>query len=217
MSTPNETTCPRCGASFQLASNQLQQAGGRVRCGSCLQVFDASTGEIEFVAPVISDQDDTNPLAQLSVNPMSSADLPVRRRSVSRRDGIIVGLLLLLLLAQLAWRSPANGIDNCLEIGQLIVRKHPEHDNALRLDAKLRNTSDRDLSFPGLELSLHNRFGEIRASRLFLPDDYLHGDWRDAPRLPARSEIQVSLALQDPGHDAVNYTARLRSVTDPAN
>ncbi len=217
MTEKRETRCPHCGAGFQIEEAQLQHAGGRVRCGSCLQIFDANTGEAEFIAPKIGPDTDINPLSDLSVKPMASADMPAPRSGAPKLGLTIAAILAVLLALQVIWRGNDAGASAGLEIGQLIVRKHPDRENALRLDAKLRNTSDRDLSFPAIELSLHNRYGEPRARRTFLPEEYLHGDWRASPRLPSRSEIQVSLALQDPGQDAVNYTARLRSVTDLAN
>jgi predicted Zn finger-like uncharacterized protein len=37
-----QTQCPHCGVKFQITAQQLQLANGTVRCGSCLQVFQAS-------------------------------------------------------------------------------------------------------------------------------------------------------------------------------
>ena len=36
------TRCPHCNASFRVSKNQLQAAQGKVRCGACMEVFDAS-------------------------------------------------------------------------------------------------------------------------------------------------------------------------------
>ena len=33
------TRCPVCQTSFRVTSGQLEAAGGKVRCGACLQVF----------------------------------------------------------------------------------------------------------------------------------------------------------------------------------
>lgn len=37
-----QTQCPHCGVKFQITAQQLQLANGTVRCGSCLQVFQAN-------------------------------------------------------------------------------------------------------------------------------------------------------------------------------
>ena len=39
--TPSSVTCPHCQASFRITNVQLKAAKGSVRCGSCLQVFNA--------------------------------------------------------------------------------------------------------------------------------------------------------------------------------
>ena len=41
-SLDNVTRCPRCQTSFRVTDVQLNAAGGAVRCGSCLEVFQAS-------------------------------------------------------------------------------------------------------------------------------------------------------------------------------
>jgi len=41
-SVDNITRCPRCQTSFRVTGVQLNAAGGAVRCGSCLEVFQAS-------------------------------------------------------------------------------------------------------------------------------------------------------------------------------
>ncbi|EKF73349.1 hypothetical protein A11A3_14330 [Alcanivorax hongdengensis A-11-3] len=37
-----KTRCPHCGAQFKITDEHLRQARGAVRCGSCLQIFQAS-------------------------------------------------------------------------------------------------------------------------------------------------------------------------------
>lgn len=37
------TRCPFCGTSFHIGLLQMEAAGGRVRCGGCLKIFDASS------------------------------------------------------------------------------------------------------------------------------------------------------------------------------
>ena len=40
--TNSVTQCPKCGTAFHVGSEQLDAANGRVRCGSCLEVFQAN-------------------------------------------------------------------------------------------------------------------------------------------------------------------------------
>ena len=41
MISPQLTQCPKCATSFRVTPSQLRAAAGSVRCGSCLEVFDA--------------------------------------------------------------------------------------------------------------------------------------------------------------------------------
>ncbi len=41
MTSSQLTQCPKCQTSFRITSTQLRAAAGSVRCGSCLEVFDA--------------------------------------------------------------------------------------------------------------------------------------------------------------------------------
>ncbi len=41
MTAPRVTSCPHCSTSFRVTRTQIHAANGAVRCGSCLQVFDA--------------------------------------------------------------------------------------------------------------------------------------------------------------------------------
>ena len=39
---PLITRCPNCATQFRVTENQLAAAGGRVRCGACLTVFEGT-------------------------------------------------------------------------------------------------------------------------------------------------------------------------------
>jgi len=57
MPTQRLTQCPHCKASFKVSEEQLSAANGRVRCGSCMNIFDAiaySISEVKDAQP--SDQ-----------------------------------------------------------------------------------------------------------------------------------------------------------------
>ena len=43
--------CPKCGTRFRFAPDLLQVAGGQVRCGACLTVFDGRVEEAQPLAP----------------------------------------------------------------------------------------------------------------------------------------------------------------------
>ena len=212
MSEPLMATCPHCDASFQVATSQLEQAGGRVRCGNCLQIFDGVRSEIDFVAPTLPDDDSPHPIVDLEVKPMAAADLPGSGNGISWSAWTILVALLAVLATQIYLpQLEERRARDSLQLARLIVRPHPDTAGALRVDAVIRNPSAEAAPLPLLVLGFTNRQGEPRARRAFLPAEYLHGS--GPLRLPANSELQVSLSLADPGRDAVNYVARLEPVT----
>ncbi len=204
MSDSTLATCPHCDSSFKVDAEQLASAGGRVRCGNCLQVFDGVHSEMEFIPPTLPD--DTPTLLELNPQPMAAADMPALGPS-RRRGGWLLLALLAILILQITLPLPVPPQEP-VQLSTLVVRPHASVKDALRVDALLRNTSDREQALPGLLLGFNNRQGEPRAARLFAPAEYLH----NAPQtlqLPAHSEVQISLSLRRPSPDAVNYVGLL--------
>ena len=211
-----QVSCPHCETRLQLAPEQREQAGGQVRCGNCLHVFDADSGEVEFVVPVLPEQDAAHPLAAFSLKTMDAAVLPVAAYSPSKFTLLLLAALVVSLAAQVfLWREQTNPVGSMLQIEKLVVRGHPDVKSALRLDAILSNTGSRAAPMPALHISFSTRYGEPRAQRLFMPAEYLHGDYRGVREIAANTQMQISLSLQNPGHDAINFDARLRSVMNP--
>lgn len=216
MTLPRQTTCPHCGTRFQVEDEQLQIAAGRVRCGHCLQVFDGISGEVEFIAPVL--RESQLELANVALKPMTGADFPVARPRIPGVSLLLAAILIVGLAAQVYLRShPQASAGAAVELAQLVVRKHPSAESALRVEAILYNPGDAALPLPELDLRFSNRYGEARAGRVFTAAEYLHGDYQFADSIPARSQLQVSLSLQDPGQNAVNFNARLRTVNQSSN
>ncbi|MGB7650336.1 MAG: zinc-ribbon and DUF3426 domain-containing protein [Gallionella sp.] len=125
------TRCPHCDTRFKIAAAQLQAHQGQVRCGHCLQAFDARPDFIadephpqlelhEFAtAPRVSPPPSEPSLdfsrsivlaSELSADEQVSANFPVDAPVVKRRGvgaGLLIALLLLVFLLQLAylWRA----------------------------------------------------------------------------------------------------------------
>ena len=233
MSKDQQTSCPHCGANFSVSEEQLRSAVGMVRCGLCLKVFDASSdtsshassytrnSEAEFTAPALTQKEAPNPLANLALQPMENADLPAPTQPIPFGLKTLLLLLVLAMAGQLAFfqfglRLPQTQA-KALTIGQLVVRGHPQHAQALRLDAVLHNSSNHAQPYPGLFLYFDNRYGERQAQRLFLPIEYLPEQLVDAAQLPPHTRVQVSLALLDPGQGAINYGLTLQALASAEN
>ena len=92
---------------------------------------------------------------------------------------------------------------------KLIVRPHPEVDNALRVDAILLNRSADEHPFPLLELRFSDMYGTTVARRLFTPAQYLAGELNALSQLPGQQPVHIALDIVDPGSTAVNYQIAL--------
>ena len=75
----------------------------------------------------------------------------------------------------------------------------------LFVDALLRNAAPFRQRFPALELRSSNMQQELVANRLFHPHEYLSGELRGIKYIPARTEVRLSLAIVDPGAEAMGY------------
>jgi predicted Zn finger-like uncharacterized protein len=67
------TQCPHCQTSFRVSHNQLSVARGVVRCGACLQVFNAAKQLLEQSAAQqpAAEATSTEPAAPEPVTPVS--------------------------------------------------------------------------------------------------------------------------------------------------
>jgi predicted Zn finger-like uncharacterized protein len=212
MTEATQTTCPHCESSLPVMASQLQQAGGRVRCGNCLQIFHAATGNMDFVPPVLPDSTEAHPLADFTDYAAGDTQAPQRTLATLLAFAML-SLLILSLAAQVYFRLNSSSSRAGMDIRQLIVRNHPLGSGSLRLDAILRNSGDQHQQLPALDLVFSNQLGEPLAQRSFTPREYLHGLDGRVERLAGHSEIQISLRLQNPGPEAINYSASLRAVT----
>ena len=90
----------------------------------------------------------------------------------------------------------------------LIIRRHPDVDNALRVDAILLNREAQPQPFPPLRLRFSDINGEEIASRLFQPEEYLAGEVAPDSPMQSQQPIRVALEIVDPGSAAVSYELR---------
>lgn len=88
----------------------------------------------------------------------------------------------------------------------LIVRNHPDVENALMVDAILINNAPFEQPFPDLILSFSKIDETPVATRRFTPKEYLAGELAGMQYIPERQPVHITLEISDPGPDAVNYT-----------
>ena len=92
-----------------------------------------------------------------------------------------------------------------LETRDLMIRTHPEAPQALTADVLLRNGGAFRQKFPGLRLDFTDVRGNLVASRVFQPDEYLSGEMQGSRYLLAHTEVRLSLEMVDPGVNALGY------------
>ncbi len=92
-----------------------------------------------------------------------------------------------------------------LKTRNLAVRSDPERAGRLLVSAVIVNEAEFAQPFPTLELRFTTVRGLLVAGRRFTPAEYLAGDAADMERIPPRTPVQIELAVDDPGPDAVNY------------
>ncbi|QQD19413.1 zinc-ribbon domain-containing protein [Spongiibacter nanhainus] len=105
--------------------------------------------------------------------------------------------------------SPAGSTPSAkpsqVSTSRLLVRKHPERDQALIVDTILINRGEQTVAFPPLLLRFSDINGQEVASRIFTPSDYLHGELNALSDLAPQQPVHIALEIVDPGAAAVNY------------
>ena len=166
--------------------------------------------------------------------PVTPAPAPRRRRPAGALwlAGSVAGALL--LLAQYGWfnaaelgRKPALrpaitlfcAVTRCqmpapqdlgrIDNSNLMVFKHPTVAGALVLDTVLTNLADFEQAFPLLKVTFSNFQDQIIAQRVFHPREYLGSEIGPDALMPRHQPVHLSLALADPGEQAVNYKLEL--------
>lgn len=92
----------------------------------------------------------------------------------------------------------------------LVVRSHPDLQDALVIDAVIVNEAGFAQRFPELSLRFTSVGGVLVAGRSFTPSEYLAGEMSRGELMPPDTPVQISLEIVDPGKEAVNYTLSFR-------
>ncbi len=85
----------------------------------------------------------------------------------------------------------------------LVVQADDQNPDALLVDVMLLNKAGFDQPFPDLLLSFSDMDGNVKASRIFKPADYLGGELSGKKIMPSKQPIHLTLEIKDPKLD--NY------------
>lgn len=177
-------------------------------------------------------EDRADLLHQIHPEPVDMGWIPQKRDRTKWLWSGLSLLALLMLVGQLAWWQfdrlgriePYRSIYGqvCSLIGcelpgltdrsrirayNLVVRDHPDTQNALMIDAILLNTARFDQPFPELVLEFSDLNDQLMAKRSFKPNEYLSGEMAGRETMPPNQPVHLTLELVDPGEQAVNYRA----------
>jgi len=177
-------------------------------------------------------EDRADLLHQIRPEPVDMGWLPQKRNRAKWLWGGLSVLALLVLIGQLAWwqfdrlgriepyRSVYGqvcGLIRCelpgltdpsrIRAYNLVVRDHPDVQDALMIDAILLNTASFAQPFPELVLEFSDLSDQLVAKRSFKPEEYLSGEMAGRETMPPNQPVHLTLELVDPGERAVNYRA----------
>lgn len=105
---------------------------------------------------------------------------------------------------------------NKIRSQHLVVRTHPEFENALQVDALLYNLAEHPQPYPDLALTFSNHKGDVVASRLFTPAEYLPGNLKDSITMPSSIPVRISLTLINPSSEALSHRLTFHSPNQPS-
>ena len=85
------------------------------------------------------------------------------------------------------------------------IRSHPEHDNALLVEAEIVNEAPFVQAYPMIKLTLHDITGKVLSGRSFSPSEYLPKEIDQRAGIAPGKHLQIALILVDPGDEAVGF------------
>lgn len=101
-----------------------------------------------------------------------------------------------------------------IKIDNMLVINHPQKQGILLVDANLQNRAKFDQLFPTLMLTFTNLNNELISKFEFPPSTYVGGELAGKSLMPPKHPIHITLEIEDPGEDAVNYQI---SIVKPKN
>ena len=90
-------------------------------------------------------------------------------------------------------------------VKRLVVRSHPDVNEALIVDAIIVNEAPFAQPFPVLVLRFTSLDGNLVAGGNFQPGQYLAGELEGAEQIQPMTPVHIELEFEDPGPEAVNY------------
>lgn len=229
------TQCPDCKTVFRVTKAQLTQADGQVRCGQCGCIFSGFVQLMTEKTDKRANKADKGDKKTSTTPDIFKRMLlvPSARAGKWARLGWSLGIALscLILLLQIAYiererllkherigfyiadwcqRIPRCQLPRARDPGriQLVSRSvysHPNIGGVLIVNAVITNAATFNQPYPVLLISMSNIRGQVIAERYFAPEEYLAEGVRDSAGMEPGKSVPVTLAVMDPGQDAMAF------------
>lgn len=98
-----------------------------------------------------------------------------------------------------------------IKASNLIVRKHPEFQDALLIDAVIYNRAPYVQAYPLIKLNFLDDANTVLASRTFSPVEYLGGELAGSQQMPAQVPIRIAFEVLLPTRMATNHSLEFLS------
>ena len=214
------TQCENCKAIFNVNMREVTIAKGKLRCGECNEVFNA-TATLSTTIPETYEELEAAKNSKLkkqekTIDPRDEDRIihekPRKKTKKKKLNKWFIGALLLalLLLAQVLYNFRHLFLDTPRHEPEKIqmlnhnIFAHPNEAGALLISAVIENTADRAQPYPTLELRLENSQSKLIAFRRFLPKEYLV-NYSKRLLIPSKKPISLKLKIKDPGKDATRF------------
>ncbi len=92
-----------------------------------------------------------------------------------------------------------------LNSSNLMVRRHPDFDSALMIDAVIYNRANHAQAYPLIRLNFLDEQQQVIASRTFSPGEYLGGELAGSQSMPAQIPIRISFEVLNPSSLTQGY------------
>lgn len=92
-----------------------------------------------------------------------------------------------------------------IKVDSMVVMDHPKNEGMLLVDATLQNRAKFDQHFPTLLLTFTDLDNTLVKELKFTREHYVGGELAGKRLMPARHPIRITLEVDDPGADALNY------------
>ncbi|MEE9444085.1 MAG: zinc-ribbon and DUF3426 domain-containing protein [Cocleimonas sp.] len=216
------TQCTHCKAVFQVDMKDVTTAQGELRCGECLNTFNAvkhlSTSKPEkplFSNNADNEEEDKN-IATMDDWQSHSTPLKAKtKNNITDKQGTIfiasLFLLTFLLVAQILYRNPSIFSEappqrepENIQMLNYNVFAHPSESGVLVISGVIQNHAKHAQPFPTLLISLTDNQSKIIGLSRFTPNEYLPRTTQSS-LMPMGIPVSLNLKIKDPGSNATHF------------